>query len=192
MQRNTHERLAAHARATAVITHAHPLGQDGAVLVALTAALALHNSTPAEVFDALLAYSHHQPPLRERLAIASSWIARHSPSPNEVRARLGNGISAAESCVTAIYIAQRFRNDSFITMLDFVAACRGDVDTIGAMAGAIWGARNGELALPRDQFEQLEDPQRLRQVACDLHDLVVETTAAHDDCCPGRRAGDFR
>ncbi|MFZ5893847.1 MAG: ADP-ribosylglycohydrolase family protein [Myxococcota bacterium] len=163
------EAVVAHAQATALITHAHPLGQDGAVLVALATALACHNLPPAEVLDALLAHSQHQPPLRERIVVAASWIARHSPSPDQVRVCLGNGISASESCVTAIYIALRFRDAPFMKMLEFVTACRGDVDTIGAMAGAIWGAHNGDASLPCDQFNLLEDHERLRQVACELH-----------------------
>ncbi len=172
------EVLVEHARATAVITHAHPLGQEGAVLVALAAALACDNLPPGEIFGVLRAHSQHQPPFRERAALASSWLACHSPSPGEVRARLGNGISASDSCVTAIYIALRFQDAPFMEMLDFVTACRGDVDTIGAMAGAIWGARNGDTALPREQCNLLEDHERLRRVARELHRVALETTTA--------------
>jgi poly(ADP-ribose) glycohydrolase ARH3 len=45
------ERVAAHARETAVITHAHPLGQEAAVLVALATALALDTHPPARKFS---------------------------------------------------------------------------------------------------------------------------------------------
>ena len=159
--------LAAHARETAIITHAHPLGQDGAVLVALTTALALNHHAPAEILDALLAHSQ-QDLLRRRLLVAKSWLTRDLPSPDEVRSRLGTGVAASDSCVTAIYIALAFLDAPFERMLDFVAACRGDVDTIGAMAGAVWGARNGVSALPDDKVDRLEDPERLRQVAEDL------------------------
>jgi len=56
------ETVAADTRATAVITHAHPLGQDGAVLVALTVALALQNRPREEIWEELDASSREQPP----------------------------------------------------------------------------------------------------------------------------------
>ncbi len=47
-------------------------------------------------------------------------------------------------------------------MMDFVIACRGDVDTIGAMAGALWGITNGPNQLPPIR---LEDRKRLIELA---------------------------
>ncbi|HEX6813202.1 MAG TPA: ADP-ribosylglycohydrolase family protein [Planctomycetota bacterium] len=166
-----------HARATAVITHAHALGQTGAVLVALATALLLRGHSRAAALEALLVHAEHEA-LRNRLVIARSWLDRDGPPPDEVRARLGNGIAAAESCVTAIYLALRFLDRPLQELLEFVAAGRGDVDTIGAMAGAIWGAHNGDSMLPADMLNRLEDAARLRQVALDLHRVALETTTA--------------
>lgn len=162
-----------HARASAVITHAHPLGQEGAALVALTTAMVVHGHDPASIIEALLGHSEHES-IRQRIATAKAWLAGSTPSPNEVRARLGNGIAASESCVTAIYLALRFLDHPFTDLLGFVAACRGDVDTIGAIAGAIWGAHNGDSALPREKLARLEGVERIRQVAIDLHRVAVE------------------
>lgn len=69
----------------------------------------------------------------------------------------------------AIYLALRFQDEPFMSMIDFIAACGGDVDTLGAMAGAIWGARNGETALPREQLSLFEDGEHVRRVARELH-----------------------
>lgn len=164
-------------RASAIITHAHPLGQEAAVLVARATALAMHACTPAEILSALHARAEH-PGFRERLDIARSWVRSSDAHPNEVRRRLGNGIAATESCVTAIYIALRFLDSPLAEMLHYVAACRGDVDTIGAMAGAIWGARNGESGLPLDALAELEDADRIRGVALALHAARLGTTPA--------------
>ncbi len=169
--------LTTHTRASAVITHAHPLAQDAAVLVALTTALALRGHTRTEILEALQEQTELRP-LRDRLATAKSWIVGRSASPQDVVTRLGNGIAAAESCVTAIYVALRFIEDSFVNMLDFVAACRGDVDTIGAMAGAIWGARNGDSRLPPDHLSRLEEVEHIREVALNLHRVTVEHGSA--------------
>ena len=63
-------------------------------------------------------------------------------------------------------------------MLSFVATCRGDVDTIGAMAGAIWGARNGGAGLPPGALANLEDAARIRKVALALHAVCPRNEAA--------------
>ena len=55
----------------------------------------------------------------------------------------------------------------------FVAKGRGDVDTIGAMAGAIWGAARGVQALPQDQLRMLEQRERLEFLATSLHQLLT-------------------
>ncbi|HYQ04030.1 MAG TPA: ADP-ribosylglycohydrolase family protein [Polyangiaceae bacterium] len=160
------------ARATAIITHAHPLGQEGAALVALATALLLHGHSPSGVVEALLDSAEHDA-IRARLVTAKSWLEGATPSPRDVRAQLGNGIAASESCITAIYIALRFLERPFSDLLAFAAACRGDVDTIGAIAGAIWGARNGDSMLPADKLERLEDAARVRQVALGLHRVAL-------------------
>ncbi len=67
---------------------------------------------------------------------------------------LGNGVTAITSCVTASYIALRHLDAPFETMMRFIIACGGDVDTIGAMAGAMWGAYNGAARLPAIALEE--------------------------------------
>jgi ADP-ribosylglycohydrolase len=90
-----------------------------------------------------------------------------------VRSSLGNGIAAVDSCVTAAYIALRFLDDSFQNMCRFIANCRGDVDSIGAMAGGIWGAANGVTRLPQGTLDILEQRDRIVTVANALHKCSV-------------------
>jgi ADP-ribosylglycohydrolase len=71
--------------------------------------------------------------------------------------------------VTAVYVALRFLDRAFLELHQFVAACGGDVDTIGAMAGAIWGAANGVAPLPGTELGRLEQRERLMNVAAALH-----------------------
>ena len=95
-----------------------------------------------------------EPQLSERMKTISAWIkSQEMPSPKEVATKLGNGITAATSCPTALYIAFRHLSTSFETMMEFVIACRGDVDTIGAMAGGLWGIVNGAERLPQVRLE---------------------------------------
>lgn len=166
---NQTERLAELARASAVATHAHPTAQDGAVIIARATLLALEGRACRESVD-LLAFDVAYGAMRQRLGLARSLLDR-DVTPKDVSAQLGNGMLASESCVTAVCIALKFLDRSFLEMLQFVAECGGDVDTIGAMAGAIWGARNGESSLPTDALEQLEHAEYIRETAIRLNAL---------------------
>ncbi|MFM7091319.1 MAG: ADP-ribosylglycohydrolase family protein, partial [Bacteroidota bacterium] len=54
------------------------------------------------------------------------------------------------------YVAARHMSTSFEELMRFVQACRGDVDTIAAMAGALWGIGNGYERLPPVRLEARE------------------------------------
>jgi ADP-ribosylglycohydrolase len=102
----------------------------------------------------------------ERLGLVSTWIdSGYRANPREIAKTLGNGITALTSCPTALYIALVHLAEPFEAMMEFVIRCRGDVDTIGAMAGALWGAANGVGRLPK---VQLEDRERLEGLAKQL------------------------
>jgi poly(ADP-ribose) glycohydrolase ARH3 len=155
------------ARLSASITHAHPLAMEGAVLVASATAQALNGAPPRAILWQA-GETCRLEPFVARLRIAQSWLATGEPEPPAVCRCLGNGVAASESCVTAVYIAARFMRSSFEKMHDFVIDCGGDVDTIGAMAGAIWGAANGARELPSRQLAKLEQRERLAGVAAAL------------------------
>jgi poly(ADP-ribose) glycohydrolase ARH3 len=168
------EDLAAAARLSASVTHAHPLAMEGAALVASATALALSSHPPAKVLQAA-ALACTLEPFVARLEIATKWFnSGAEPGPAEVAGQLGNGVAAGESCVTAVYVAMRFLGRSFLELQEFIAECRGDVDTIGAMAGAIWGAANGVTNLPPQELERLEQRERLMNIASALHARMIE------------------
>lgn len=150
------------ARVSAQVTHAHPVGIEGAVLIAL-AAHALMERKPAAGVLEVLRPACSAPEIRDRLAILASWAdTGAAPTPKEVAARLGNGMTVPTSCPTALYLALRHLERPFEEMMRFIIACGGDVDTIGAMAGALWGIVNGPGKLPP---VNLEDRDRLVDVA---------------------------
>lgn len=145
--------LIAAARSSARVTHAHPLGVEGAVLIALAAHALLERRPAAQLLDAVQSECS-APETAERLRTVRSWIeSDEMPGPRAVATRLGNGITAPTSCPTALYVALRHMKTSFETMMEFIIACRGDVDTIGAMAGALWGIVNGAERLPQIRLE---------------------------------------
>ncbi len=151
------------------ITHAHPLAIEGAILVATATALALQSMKPQEILTSLMK-GCGMAPYSAKLDTAQRWLqAGEEPVARKVAASLGNGIAASESCVTSVYIALRFLHQPFLDMQKFVIEAGGDVDTIGAMAGAIWGAANGVDHLPAKALLKLEQRERLMEAAAALH-----------------------
>jgi poly(ADP-ribose) glycohydrolase ARH3 len=145
--------LIAAARNSARVTHAHPLGVEGAVLIALAAHALLEGRPAAQVLEVVRTECSASQ-ITERLKTVGVWIeSEEMPGPREVATKLGNGITALTSCPTALYVALRHMKTSFEAMMKFIIACRGDVDTIGAMAGALWGIANGAERLPQIRLE---------------------------------------
>ena len=162
---NRDAELESAARASAALTHAHPFGIEGAVLVAVAVAAALRRMDGAAILE-LATASCSEDVFRERLAVASSWLRESRPAePKEVVERLGHRMPATESCVTAVYVGARFLNRSFEELLAFARACGGDVDSIGAMAGAAWGAANGAEQLSDRSVRGIEQRFRLEEIA---------------------------
>lgn len=161
------------ARQSALPTHAHAIGVEGAVFIARATAAAANGDATVEILQHVRA-GCSQEQITSRVDIASGWLTtRDEVSIGEVTRRLGFRVSAHESCVTALYIALRFRERSFVELQQFIAKGRGDVDTIGAMAGAVWGAARGASALPIDHVNELEQRSRLRSLARSLHERLA-------------------
>jgi len=159
------------ARRSAVVTHAHPDGCTGAVIIALTTALVGHGQGPLEIIGRLSLHvqSGHY---ARRLKLAGTWLREDkSVIAKQVAAGLGNGIAAVDSCVTAVYLALRFRARPFDELLAFAISVGGDVDTIAAMAAAIWGAGRDWQALPQERLLQLEQYDRLHRLASELAEI---------------------
>lgn len=158
------ERRAELADTAARITHAHALGRDGARAIAEAVALALSDGDAVAVLTAV--GSRLSPPWQPRLQTAHDWLTRQQqPAARDIRKQLGNGIAAIDSVVTAIYLALAYRDDDFDALLTAAIALGGDVDTIAAMAGAIWGAYRGDRALPAPALGLLEAAATLSATA---------------------------
>lgn len=146
----------------ALVTHAHPLGIEGAVLIAQTTALA-YKAVSSQAIIEKLCQQVKSTEYLTKLNQARRWLQGDDlVTPQMVVAQLGNGIAATESCVTAIYIAMAFRDRSFDELMNFTIKLSGDVDTIAAMACAIWGAARGIDGLPEVQLQRLEQYEQLK------------------------------
>ena len=158
------------ARASARVTHAHPLGVDAALVQAAAIAAALRGDDPLHAgLEATTT-----PALQERLAMADR-LTEAGPEPAEVAALLGNGFVGYESVPTAVYAAAAHR--SFEDAVTFAVRCGGDADTIGAMAGAIAGARTGAAAIPARWLDALEQGPKGRAHVEALADRLAAPSA---------------
>ncbi len=165
--RGSPESLDHAAEEASLVTHAHPLGMEGGLLIARATAMALDDAVAPSAMLARLRDGARSAEYRDRIETALQWVGA-APSNEEVVKRLGNSIKAHESAVTAVYAFCRFPAD-YAGMIEFVISLGGDTDTIGAMAGGILGAARGVAALPAEQLQRLEARDRIESLALRLH-----------------------
>lgn len=136
---------------SAEVTHAHPLGVEGAVLIARAAAIACRDRFDERGFLGEIR-SGASAPFRAQLDAAAPLLT---------------GTPALESVPTALRCFAEQPRD-FDALMARIARLGGDVDTIGAMAGALYGALNGSAALPAALVARLEQAYRLKAAAARL------------------------
>ena len=139
------------ARLSALPTHVHPLGVEGAQVLALAVA----HASRAENFA--------RPEFFAALAESCQLLEYAGPLRRAARvehlrdlALFGNGIAAADSVVTAIACFGHTPDSYELTIANAILL-GGDTDTIAAMAGAISGAFLGRQAIPQFLIDRLED-----------------------------------
>lgn len=165
-------RVSTLARRTAVITHAHELGQQGAVLQASAVALLLQHSASNALdiptfLDALrgqLGGSGYRHKLDRIQALLPGG------DRDTVIQEIGTGIAAIEAVPTALVAFLRSPR-SFVETITYAISLGGDTDTIASMAGALAGAYLGEKSIPATWSNHVEDSGRLRELADALLDL---------------------
>jgi poly(ADP-ribose) glycohydrolase ARH3 len=159
--------LYGHAERSAIVTHSHPEGIDGAAIVARAVAKALQRD-PNEPLD-VLAFARdleafaRTDTLKTRLRDVGALLAAGARRA-EAAERLGRGVTAARSVPYAIY-AFLSEPSSFERCLFTAVLEDGDRDTVGAMACAIAGAHLGERALPPSWRAKLEGLERIETTA---------------------------
>lgn len=157
------------ARRCAAVTHAHPVGQDAAALVAVAAARALRTPAgqrlDAEQFVGDCARWLTTPEVRE--AVSAVRVSLQTADPVHVARSTGNGIRA-DDAVAAALSAFLHHPRQPLAAIRFAVGMGGDTDTIAAMAGSLAGAAAGCRALPARLLERLESREEIEHVADDL------------------------
>jgi poly(ADP-ribose) glycohydrolase ARH3 len=160
------DRVAEQAAQSARTTHRHPLGIEGARLMAVATALAVRGGPfDRRAFYRTLADACREEEFRWQLRAARGLRFGDS------LAFLGNGLPAHRSVVTAIACFTTCPT-SFEHCVESAIALGDDTDTLAAMAGALSGARLGVRAIPTRFIDALETGTKggdyIRRLAEDL------------------------
>jgi poly(ADP-ribose) glycohydrolase ARH3 len=164
------------AERSATVTHAHPLGVDGAAVLARAIAQAIEldpdQPLPSERFiEGLVAFARTTK-MRDKLEMVRSLLAQDSPA-RVAAPRLGQKVTAQESVPFALYAFLRHPR-SFEACLFCAILNGGDRDTLGAMACAISGAYLGIGAVPSDWRARLEHRDEIEALARQLAAIVQD------------------
>jgi poly(ADP-ribose) glycohydrolase ARH3 len=165
------ERVLAEAELSARATHAHVFGVDAARVQAAAVAAALRDE---DVLGACRRAARAAE-IRHRLDGVEALLDGPALLPAEAAGLLGNKPAGQESVPAALYAA--LAHEGFEDAVTFAVRCGGDADTIGAMTGAIAGARHGASAIPERWFSALEDGKKGRSHVLGLAErLATEGT----------------
>jgi poly(ADP-ribose) glycohydrolase ARH3 len=146
--------LAEQVRLSSFLTHTHPLGVAGAVMQANAVLLALNDIPAGEWLTRLFSFPTESV-FKIKLETVKNALERQS-SPHEAARDIGNGSDALEAVPASLFAVLR-HPDSFADAVLGGISMGGDTDTIGAMAGAIAGARFGIKGIPQEWLANLEN-----------------------------------
>jgi poly(ADP-ribose) glycohydrolase ARH3 len=161
------------ARASASVTHVHPIGVDGAAMLAWATAQAVRldpqEPFPFESFSQGLIDSARTPEIRDKMVLVGTLMAKDVHPLDAVR-RLGRSVAVHESLPFAIYAFLR-HPQSFEACLFCAILNGGDRDTLGAMACAVSGAYLGVKAIPLAWREKIENGEHIEDLAIKLAEM---------------------
>lgn len=167
--------LVAHlARSSALVTHAHELGVEGAVLQACAVALALRQPRhlPVDVPEFLEGLRSYVGAARYLQKLDALSAVLPGGSLANQADRLGQWATAESAVPVALYAFLRSGGD-FAATVTLAIKRGGDTDTVASMAGALAGARVGERAIPSGLRERIEGADNIGRLADGLFALAV-------------------
>jgi poly(ADP-ribose) glycohydrolase ARH3 len=161
------------AELSARLTHAHPVGVDGAVVQASAVAAAIRGESPLAAQT-----SARTPEFRQAMTLAGEVVRGGTIDSAYLQELFGGGVAARDSVPIAICIATACAD--FEEGMELALACGGDTDTIASMIGAIAGARLGAGAIPERWVGALEEGEKGRGHVIALADRLAERAERPD------------
>ena len=158
---------------SASVTHAHPVGMDGAAVQAKAISLAVkfnsEKTFPLKVFiDTLIDFAV-TPEMEGKMLLVRELI-NSDITPSFAAEKLGRTVDVHESLPFAIY-SFLCHPKSFEDCLFCAALNGGDRDTLGAMACAISGAYLGIESIPLSWRQKLENRSYIEDLALKLSEI---------------------
>jgi poly(ADP-ribose) glycohydrolase ARH3 len=155
---------------SAEVTHAHPIGKDGAAVQAFAVAQAVkldptEEFRPEQFVRHLIGYARTRE-MEEKLEVVKRLLCE-GLVPSLAARQLGQSVAVHESLPFGIYSFLRFPS-SFEDCLYCAIMHGGDRDTLGAMAGALSGAYLGFEAIPLSWRTKLENREKIEKLALEL------------------------
>ncbi|MGD9033994.1 MAG: ADP-ribosylglycohydrolase family protein [Desulfobacteraceae bacterium] len=164
---------------SAQVTHAHPVGMDGAAVQAWAVASAVkldpQRAFPLEGFVQGLIDFARTREIQTKMTLIQKLITEDMP-PDDAADELGRSVAVHESMPFAIYSFLKYPK-SFEGCLFCAIMHGGDRDTLGAMACAISGAYLGIEAIPDVWRQKLENLAYIEDLASKL--LRMNETSHH-------------
>lgn len=161
--------------ASARVTHAHPVGMDGAAVQAHAVSQAVKTDPQQvfrlETFMGNLIETAKTPEVRGKMELVGRLLIE-DVEPDMAGDIIGRTVAVHESMPFAVYSFLR-HTASFKDCLFCAIMNGGDRDTLGAMAGAISGAYLGIEAIPQAWLRKLENRAYIEQLASDIAKLVA-------------------
>ena len=157
------ERCAEEARASSLVTHTHPEGVAGAMVVAVAAATAWRLGTDKDhdlvrdFFDTVL---RHTPESQVRRGILLASTTPPETPVTEVARALGNGslVTAPDTVPFCIWMAAHHARH-FVEAIAKTISVSGDCDTNAAIVGGIVALSAGRESIPADWLKAGEPIQ---------------------------------
>jgi len=157
----------------ASVTHAHPVGKDGAAVqaraVSLVVKLDPEETFPLKVFINELIDFARTPEMEEKIESVQKLI-NDNATPSFAAEQLGRTVAVHESLPFALYSFLRHPK-SFEDCLFCATLNGGDRDTLGAMACAISGAYLGIESIPQPWRQKLENRSYIEDLALRLSEI---------------------
>lgn len=167
------------------ITHRHPEAAAGAAAIAMAVALGVRDGGDLDragfIRELAQFVERADRGMSSRIAGLADYL---DASPEEGFAYTGVGGYVMQTVPAALFAFIRTPYDFRSTVVTAVNA-GGDTDSIGAMAGAVSGAFNGERAIPAGWKEGVEGADYLRSLAFRLHTLTPAGKPERRPLVPG-------
>ncbi len=168
------ETIRENATKSSIPTHTHPLGIEGACILAKAFSLALKETQISNLdkklvfIDELIAFTTN-PTYEEQLHLSKKLLLEQTPLKDAEKA-LGSNVTAIKSVPFAIHAFLHNPNNYEESLLETILVSR-DKDTVGAITGGLLGAHLGINAIPNEWLNKLENRENMERLAEGLANL---------------------